>query len=371
MLLRQLFKLLVIIFPIALAACGEGDGGTKELASPPSTGVTVTRVIEVEHVEPIMATGTIAAKQSSNIGPLVEGVVEEIFVRVGDRVQKGDKLFRMRDVDYKRLVREAEASLDVAKAKYAQARRSFDRTKRLAEQGHISESGLDIARTELDVSRAGVNQAAAILETAQQQLRDTVVTAPFDGTVTARYIDEGVFMTNRSMGGGQSSVLELQEAHIVAGIMRAPESALPRLRLGQKAHLFIPGYDTPFESTVFIINDKIDSESRTVEFRLPVMNPDYSIKSGQFARAVVFPDPMKILVLPREAVRGSLASAYVIQIVDGKAHRKSVSVEQLDATRVRVSEGLEAGDIVVLTSESDLSEGADVEIVEEVENVDR
>ena len=80
---------------------------------------------ETTLAEPLIASGTIAAKQTSNIGALAKSVVERILVRVCDRVQKGDPLFRSRRIDYQHRLIEAEAMRDIAQAEVARAEDSW------------------------------------------------------------------------------------------------------------------------------------------------------------------------------------------------------------------------------------------------------
>ncbi|MEL0145148.1 MAG: efflux RND transporter periplasmic adaptor subunit, partial [Alphaproteobacteria bacterium] len=241
--------------------------------------------MEIEEV--IRASGTIAAKQTSRIGPLVEGVVDEIFVRVGDRPRRGDPLFRTRQNDYRQAVNEAQARLDVVRAELELKQKRFVRARSLVARNLLSQEQFELTETDVAVAQAQLRSAEAALATAEQQLGDTIVHAPFDGTITGRFADEGVYMSNRFSMGGQSAVVELAEAHIVAGIMQAPEAVLSRLRLGQRALLYVGESSPPRETEVFIINDRVDPATRMAEFRLPVRNDDYAIKPGQFVRAEV------------------------------------------------------------------------------------
>mgnify|MGYP003672126697 CR=1 FL=1 len=193
--------------------------------------------------EPVEVFGTIAAKQSSAIGALVEGPLETMFVTVGDRVKKGQALFQIRQADYKRRVAEAQ---------------------------------VERVETDLIVAKAQVSQSQSLLATAKQALRDTVARAPYNGVVTARLVDEGSYLNNRFSMGEQSAALQLQELEIVAAIVSAPQARVDDFKLNQKAKVYIDGFDEPFDSFVFIINDRVDPESRTVELRLPDKKPELS-----------------------------------------------------------------------------------------------
>ncbi|HNS87618.1 MAG TPA: efflux RND transporter periplasmic adaptor subunit, partial [Parvularculaceae bacterium] len=161
----------------------------------------------------VIATGSIGSKQTSNIGPLVEGVVESIFVNVGDRVTKGDPLFQTRPLTYERRLEEAKATLELAVARRKNAERVLERTEKLRAEGYAPQARLDDARTALDVAAAEVARAAAAAKTAERQREDTMVRAPYSGVITKRFNDEGIYLSNVFRGGTESSVLQIQENH--------------------------------------------------------------------------------------------------------------------------------------------------------------
>ena len=179
--------------------------------------------------QPITVSGTIAANRTSNIGALADGVIDRIFVVVGDRVKKGDRLFQTRQIDYRRRVDEAEASLDIATAKSKNSEKLRQRYANLIESDAVSRVDFEEIETRALVAGAEVTLRQAQLQTARQMLEDTIVKAPFDGAITARYIDEGVFMASRFSGMGNSSVVQVRECEIAAAILFAPESKIEKI----------------------------------------------------------------------------------------------------------------------------------------------
>jgi RND family efflux transporter MFP subunit len=304
------------------------------------------RRVDIDEV--IRASGTVAAKQTSRIGPLVEGIVDEIFVRVGDRPRRGDPLFRIRQNEYRLAVNAAQARLDVARAERELKQKRLVRARRLVDSNLLSRDQFELSETDVAVAQAQLRSAEAAVATAEQQLRDTIVHAPFDGTITGRFADEGVYMSNRFSMGGESAVVELAEADIVAGIMQAPEVVLSRLRLGQRALLYVGDSSPPRETEVLIINDRVDPATRMAEFRLPVRNDDYAIKPGQFVRAQVFTGTRAALTVPRAGIRETQGQKFVI-LVDGQStERRAVEAQDLDTDDVEVLAGLKEGDLVLL-----------------------
>ena len=349
---------------LTVSGCGSGGGEPAESAQSSSTAnpalaksVKIVKPKSATMRETVVATGSIGSKQTSNIGPLVEGVVEAIFVNVGDRVAKGDPLFQTRPVIYERRVEEAKAALELAVARRKNAERALERTEKLRAEGFAAEARLDDARTEYDVAKAEVARAAAALKTVERQLEDTMVRAPYNGVITKRFNDEGIYLSNVFRGGAESTVLQIQENHIVVAVVYAPEQYLSSLKLEQKAFVYVESQPEPRESYVLVLNDMLDVGARTVELRLPIDNSDYSLKSGQFARAEIFTDEKPVLSVPSKAVFQDPSGAYVLVLKDGRAEmRRVVAKERPDGT-FAVLEGLDADDDVIVSNGEPVAAG--------------
>ncbi len=333
-----------------LSACSDDAGdtaGTTQLPEPVEMASATVTAVQIE--QPIVGTGTIAPSQSTDLGPRVDGIIEEIFVRVGQRVTKGEPLFRTRDTEFKLKVQELENELKLADAAAKEASRDFNRIAKLNKRGNASGGALDKSRAAHESAQARHGIAEAKLALAQQALTDTLVTAPYDGVITARNVHEGHFMATRGGGGmgGPSGVVQIMEIHIVAAIVEVPETHLSEFGLGSRATVIVDGLREEFESEVHRINDYIDPVKRTIEVRIGIANDDYRIKPGSFCRALIYPPARDVLTLPRAAVLGFDTSRYVFVEEGGIAKRKPVEITQLDAERVSIDSGLKAGDVVL------------------------
>ena len=347
-----------------LASCDSQPGGGKGSATPTGQDVpeVESAIVQQSNLSlPVQGEGTIAAFQRSNIGALVQGPVDRIFVRVGDRVAKGAPLFRTRQADYQRKLNEASAAVRLARAEAQQAESTNERVQALKPRGFVSLSRVEEAETAVAVARARVSQAEAIAATARQALNDTTVRAPYDAVVTSRNVDEGVYLSTFGVGG-QSSVLEIQQVGIVAAIVSIPQDKLGKIRLNQPAHLFIEGFAKPFESYVAVINDRVDAQARTVEVRLPLRNSAYEVKPGLSVRAEIAAPPSPALILPRTAVSGDSATPIAFAIDKGSVRRVELRIRPIDFDRVEVLSGLTEGQQVVLNPASTLRDGMKVRI---------
>ena len=141
---------------LSLAGCGSQSGDAEKTAAASGQGATEVETVIVERSnlsQPVQGRGTIAAFQRSNLGALVQGPVDRIFVRVGDRVAKGAPLFRTRQADYQRRLNEALAAVRLARAEAQQAERTNERVQALKPRGFVSLSRVDEAEIKRRIRR--------------------------------------------------------------------------------------------------------------------------------------------------------------------------------------------------------------------------
>jgi RND family efflux transporter MFP subunit len=367
--MKSTFQVVVVAaLALTLASCGEDEAAQTngEAALLPAVSVFSTHVMSEELTKPITGTGTMTAHKGTDVGPLIDGIIEEVFVRVGDRVAEGDPLFKTRDVEFRLRVQELEAQTRLAEAESRNSRRELDRIKELHGKGVASVGQLDNVQTKADIATARLNVARARLDAAKQNLTDATVYSPFDGVITSQQIYEGKFMSTRGGGGmgGPSGVLRVLKIDIVAAIINVPEIHVGQLSVGMKARIYIDGLDGVYDSEIHVFNDQVDQATRSAEVRIGLRNPEYLIKPGMFARAEFFPPPRQALTLDRKAVLGIEGNHYVfIADAAGRAKQMPVRVAQIDAARVELLEGLlENAEVLTGPALSSLVEGMPVQI---------
>ena len=337
---------LAAIFTFVFVACGSGREETAVAPDrPTAVPVTVTAIAKESVVEEIVGTGTLAAHKTTDVGPRVSGIIDEIHVKVGDRVEAGEVLFHTRDDDYAIRVRQARAQARLALAESQKLERDLRRIEKLHAQGVASEGRLDEVRTGYETAVARHESAEAGLAEARQNLADTIVKAPYPGVITRRYVDEGAMMS--TIMSANAKVVQIMKIDVVAAIVQVPEIHLSRIRLGTPGRLTVDGVEETFESEIYILNDRVDHRSRAVEVRLPIRNPDHRLKPGLFVRAELIPEPREVLVVPRTSVLGPSGARHVFVDDGGVARRRDVTVRELDTRRMEVVEGLALGEGVL------------------------
>ena len=318
-----------------------------------SLNVHIVEVVAAEHVEPIYTTGTVLALRTTELVPLVGGMVEEILVGVGDRVVGGQPLLRMRQSDFEIKVERLKQSAKLALAEQQNAKLDYDNVLSLIKKGALSREVLADRRTLFEASSAKLGIAQADLSEARQALEDSTLKAPYTGVITQRNIDEGAYIA--SFMRSQQPVLQLQEISTMVAVVFVPERFINNIQVGTKGRVTVAATGKQYETEIHVINDRIDIETRSIDVRLGIRNPDYEIKPGQFVEVELRPQARSMVTLPLDTVRGIGAQRYVYIYRNGKAIRVDVAVREIEDGRVEILSGVQAGDTIL--------QGADLNLV--------
>lgn len=139
-------------------------------------------------------TSTTWAADRVSLTTPVSGVVKEVYVQVGQRVKKGDRLVALDDTILKARVMEAEAGLARVKHEADEADRDFKRAQELYDRGVSSTTEFDAAKLKHSRATASAKEAEARLIIAQKNLEYAVLKAPFDGVVKVREAEPGMYV---------------------------------------------------------------------------------------------------------------------------------------------------------------------------------
>lgn len=353
------------ILALGLAGCGKPTAQAAQPAKVEAIVVTAVKVTKADVAVPIIATGSLTPSRQTDIGPSVDGIIEEVMVGVGSRVKKGDALFRTRDIDIKLQVQELDKQVALARAQLANAKNEQRRQDALKGGGWVSQSRMDTTRTNADVANAQLGVWEARLAQARQMLKDTVVRAPYDGVISRKDVYEGRFMATRfgGMPGGASGVVQIMGIDPLAAIAVAPATYFSQLKLGMTGKIFIDGIEKPVEAKLAVINYGVDYKARSVEVRFAVPNSDYKILPGLYCRIELMPEARNALVADRKAILGPDGSRYAFIAQNGRAKKIAVSTRELDGERVEILSNVPEGtELLAGPNLSQLADGVAVTV---------
>lgn len=290
---RRILTAAMLTLPLFLPGCGRSDAaeqltpatgkGAPPMPSMPSLESNSTA--EVATASQILrATGTTQALHQAELGPKMSGVLAAVLVEEGDKVKKGQPLFRLENNNAGLGVKQAQAGLAQAKVGLAQAEIDYHRTKSLYEQGAVSPAVWDQARIGYDRAQVAVQQAQVAVSTAQQYLGDTTVYSPFAGIVTSKRKTTGETVTMMP----PTVVLVVQDLSKIEIRVKLAENALNRLKAGSPMKVHFPSLNADRDVDIDRINPSVDPVNRTVEIVGVLPNGDRSLKAGMLVE-VTFP----------------------------------------------------------------------------------
>ncbi|MBI4004481.1 MAG: efflux RND transporter periplasmic adaptor subunit [Candidatus Omnitrophica bacterium] len=327
----------------AVAGCGKGGGPG---GGPGGMVVHVVgfRAVEQPVEERVAVVGTLAANESVDIKSELDGAIETIGFAEGERVDEGTVLFRINRTKLEASLAEAEANLRLAET-------TLERYAALEESRAVSKQEADQARAAFEARRASA-------ELMRAQLQDATVVAPFSGTVGARLISLGQYVTKGE------ALTSLVDTDIMKVEFSVPERFLSRVAEGQAIEVQLAAYPAErFQGTVYFIDPRVSTETRTVPVKARLPNPDGRLRAGMFANLdLVLQVRKRAVVIPESALLLGGGQASVFVITDGKAQPRPVRLGVRLAGAVEIREGLSAGEVVIIEGTQKVGPGSSVDV---------
>lgn len=226
--------------------------------------------------------GTLEPVNSGSVAANVNGLIREVYVEEGDRVEKGDKLVNIDSADYRLRVRQADAALANARAQRDTLNVEYERTKQLLERDAVARSAFDQLSGQLAAANAGVDQADVALDMARKAQRDALIRAPFAGVVTEVQATPGAYAA-----AGPAPLVSIEGIDVLELRIAVPETYAGRLKKGSKLEMSIPA--TGHEETVAItrINPVVDRMTRSFDVIATIEKPGEKVLPGMFAEVTL------------------------------------------------------------------------------------
>ncbi len=321
----------------------------------------------------ISTTATLESLEEVIVKPKVTGRVESIVVTKGDRVEVGDTLVLLDSRDQKAEYNSLKAQVAVSKAELkssdvtlADAKREYDRYSRLLKSGYATQQEYDTRSTTYQAAvasqakaEAQVMQAEANLEAQGVTLSEYNLTAPIRGVVLEDYdITRGELVTTTT------DVMRIGSMDKLRARVNIPEKDMSRLHVGMDAVLTFESMGSQqFYGQVVIVDPYVDTSTRTIRGEIHVDNQatGFKLRPGIFARVLLVETKEENpLVVPSEALR---PDGTVIVVRDGKAVVQEVTKGATNGRVVSILDGLDVGEIVVVSGGQNVKDGDEVDFV--------
>ena len=345
----------LLLLSLASWGCGastEAEGATDEQARTRVINVEVLSVEPGSFTETIRLTGTVQASQDVTVSAEESGVVREILVEKGNRVQTGDAIFRL-DSDL------LQAQVDQAKAASDMATETWERRKRLYEEDHVGSELVYLG------AKHAAEQAQASLTLLLERLERTVVRAPIDGILESREIEVGTLV---NAGTPVARIVDTNPVKITAGV---PERYAMDVRPGSEASAtFDVLSGRVFQGRISYVGATVNPRNRTFPIELTIANPGGVIKPEMVADVAVVRRTMDdVMVVPQESVV-RVEDGYIVFVVtgtgvDSRAEARPVDLGPTQQNKVVILDGLGAGERLVVVGQETVADGDRVSVVSE------
>ncbi|HRO14910.1 MAG TPA: efflux RND transporter periplasmic adaptor subunit [Paracoccus sp. (in: a-proteobacteria)] len=315
--------------------------------------------------------GRAVAYSQAAIRPQVGGEIEEIAYQPGQTVTAGTVLFRLDDESLAATLSAAEAAVTSAEAAVEGAQATVNRYDRLQGSG-VSLAELETAQVALANARASLSGAQADRDLARLALERAEIRSPIDGVPDVAAVSVGDLVT-ANQADALTTVTQLDPIHVDvsesrARILRHRESVaqgnLVRTNGPQARLILETGQALADGGRMVSPGIAVSSTTGTVPFRLQFSNPDRLILPGQFVRVELTVGTVNAVLVPQRATSRAASGALTAFVVrDGRANEVTLTEAGTHRNAWVVTDGIEAGDRLVLDGLTNLRDGAEVTTV--------
>lgn len=309
--------------------------------------VKVQAIARTKIARTIDYTATILPFEEVNVAPSTPGRIDKIYVEIGDKVRKNEKLFLM-----------DRTQLYQLKLQLSNLSKDLSRLDTLLKSGSAKQQAYDQLKTQYDVTKTNVD----FME------QNTFLTAPFDGIVTGKYFENGeMYSGGPTTTTGRSAVVTVMQINPLKVNVSVTEQYYPLIKKGMLAEVLADVYkNEKFEAKVFRISPTINSGTRAFNVELELPNRNDLLKPGMFVRVSMDLGEVETFVVPANTVlvQEGTNTRFVYVERNGVAARLEVVIgKRFDDQLEIISDNLKEGDKLVTQGQARLINGDRIEVI--------
>lgn len=288
----------------------------------------------------VAATGKIEGLNQAELSAKITGRIKRIIVNEGDIVKTGQALILLDSEELDAQVKEAETI-------FSQAERNYKRAKNLYADGIVSKKEYDDSEDEFKRSRAS-------LEYLKAMLANTIIRAPFSGTIVRKYKEEGEVISSL---GVPETILLIADISKIKAKVEVDESDIGKLRIGQTAYVTTDTYpEEKFYGNIakigMIVGKKLIKsndpkeimDKKVLETEIE-LNPTEKLTLGMTVDAkIIVVEKEKALIVPKKAVKSDENGEFLYILNDGKKEKRRIKTGERDDVHVEIVEGVKEGE---------------------------
>jgi membrane fusion protein (multidrug efflux system) len=346
---------------LSVAACGKKDAAEAPDASntPQTIGPDNIAVAAVDTLSSGPAiSGTLTADRDARIRAEVGGAVLQVYVDAGERVSEGTLLARIDDSAVRDAAISARSGVTQATVAAQQAEKELQRARSLVAAGAIAERDVESAERGNLSAQAVLADARARLSSAEKNLRNTQVRAPFAGVVAEKSVSPGDIL---APGGALFTVIDPRSLRVDASV---PAAALSEVKVGAPVRFTVNGTDRELEGRITRVSPMVNAQTKQVAIQASIPNSAGVLVAGLFVDGRVAAEKRVGVLVPEAAVDQTGIVPNVMRLKGGKVEKVEVQVGLRDdaAERVEITAGLAGGDTVLLGAARGITIGTTVRV---------
>ena len=338
-------KHVIWLLPLLLTACHDDPQQLKErLFGPAEERVIAVGVLHIDSVSGLVRNtypGYLEEGQSVEMAFKYGGTLEQLSVKEGNTVKKGQTLARVSSAQMESTQRSAQATLE-------QAQDAYDRLQKVHDNGSLPE----IKWREMV---ANLEKAQSALDLANAMLADNTLKAPFDGTVASVNAEVGENIAP------MKPVIRLINTKGMAVKITVPENEIAKVQVGDSAEVVVPALGDK-RLCGKVVEKSMTASLLTHSYPVKVLieQPDEDLAPGMIGKVVLKADVSKGIIVPANAILINQEGKFVWVAEDGRATRRPITIAGYSGSGVVVGEGLKMGDAVIVEGYQKVSEGMKV-----------
>ena len=314
--------------------------------------------------------GTVKGKDTTKVTAKVSGTIVEKYIKGGDQVQVGQALYRIDSRNYQAALLNAQANLAQAQANFNNAQVELSRNQQLFAANAVSEQVVTNQQAQVNALAANVSAMEALVETAQQNLDDTVVYAPMSGKLAVDDVAVGTFAaagTTPLVTIGTSNPMMVQFSVSEAEYLKyVGNDVVPGMALPSKSVRIVlsDGKEYPALGSVVEVDRAMEGNTSSLLIKAQFDNSNGVLIPGMFARARLVGDTLKDAILvPQRSVQQLLGKSFVMIVgEDNKSVAIPVELGESIGSYYVIKSGLSGNEKVVVEGLTNLTEGVEMNV---------
>lgn len=348
--LKRAVSVSLLAAAMSLAGCGQDAEPTVVESTQKTVKAEVVKVsVGVVPLQAVVP-GSVVPDQKAQIASRIMGYIENLDVKVGDNVKRGDALFSIDSGDINSKISQAESGHSQAKAAVEDAAADYQRFFKLHKENAVSKQQFDKMRLQFNVAKENLVAARAGLKQAKDQLNYANVKAPFDGVIVQKMATAG------ALAAPGHPVVVMENLSSLSVQTQVSNDLYAALRIGDTALVKIDGIKKPVKASIYTLVSAADPKTRTHTVKLNLPDVD-DVNSGTFARVSFTRGERPTMMLPVSAIveRAGIEGVFVVSNRHAFFHmvRTGVVVDGM----VEIQAGLIVGEQVVVSNNEFLMNG--------------